>query len=226
MLDPSKIRRWFRIRLGPPKWLALEKAFGSSPFKILEVGCGNHVASETIRNFPHAEYHGLDISRSYNNDQEDFVLMKAFYEVDLTTLDYGIVPDAFFDVIIMAHVLEHLPNGLEALSKLGQKVKANGLFYIEWPHPRSVAFPSMRSSLNFYDDPTHVRLYTMVEVCNTLHSSGFKPLIGRTRKSYWHRLFSPALIARNVFRNRGLIGPDVWDWVGFAQFVIARRLAG
>lgn len=215
--------RWFRIMSGPPKLRILQKQFGGNAFTMLDVGAGNHSATTTKEFFPSCRYYGLDLSRDYNNDEADFRLMERFYEIDLTTLDYTIVPDNYFDVISVSHVIEHLPNALEVLPVLAQKLKAGGIIYVEWPHPRSVGLPSMRDSLNFYDDPTHVRLYGLAEVCNALHAAGVTPRHGGTRRNWWYLFFSPLLIPWRAWHRGYLAGPDVWDWTGFAQYVVAER---
>lgn len=210
-----------RILYGPPKWRHIESRYGSKSFKMLDVGCGNMAAIQAKALFPNCEYHGIDNTKYYNSSSENVAAMQQFYEIELTSLEYGSIPDDYFDVIIMSHVLEHLRNGIEVIRCLTSKLKDGGLFYVEWPHPRSVNFPSMRNCLNFYDDPTHVFLYTWIDVCNIMRDSGLRPLEAKTRRSFWYLLCSPALIGRNILRNKGLVGPDLWEFLGFAQFVVS-----
>jgi hypothetical protein len=77
----------------------LQKSFGKKPFKLLDIGAGNHSASKIKKVFPQCEYHGVDLEKDYNNSSEDFSLMKAFYEMDLTKLDMSSIPDNYFDAI-------------------------------------------------------------------------------------------------------------------------------
>ena len=90
------------------KFLFLRKSFESKSFKLLDVGIGNHSASKTTFLFPDCEYYGVDLNKNYNNSNEDFEAMKDFYEMDLTKLDFHIIPDNFFDGIWIVHVIEHL----------------------------------------------------------------------------------------------------------------------
>ena len=64
----------------------------------------------------------------------------------------------------MVHVIEHLHNGDKVLEGLLTKLRSGGVIYIEYPGIRSTRLPSMRGSLNFSDDPTHVRLYSVPEI--------------------------------------------------------------
>jgi 2-polyprenyl-3-methyl-5-hydroxy-6-metoxy-1,4-benzoquinol methylase len=68
------------------------------------------------------------LNKEYSNSDEDFKRMKGFYEVDLTKLEYSVVPDNYFDGIVMAHVIEHLHNGDEVLPGLIKKLKPGGYF--------------------------------------------------------------------------------------------------
>ncbi len=124
------------------KYRFARKSFGWRPFRLLDVGAGNHSATAYTGIFPACEYYGLDMSKDYNNSQEDFKLMKGFYELDLTKLDYSIVPDHYFDGIWMAHVIEHLYNGDEVLPGLLKKLKPGGFFLyrIPWPKEPGTAF--------------------------------------------------------------------------------------
>src|SRR5450755_996887 len=92
------------------KFSVLRKSFGDKPFKLLDVGAGNHSASRIVSLFNRCEYYGLDMDKSYNNNDADFKAMRDFYQLDLTKLDYSIVPNSYFDGIWMAHVIEHLFN--------------------------------------------------------------------------------------------------------------------
>src|SRR5687768_8419051 len=105
------------------KFSFLRRSFDNRPFRLLDVGSGNHSASRITEIFPSCEYFGLDMDKNYNNSPEDFKVMKDFYEVDLTRLDYSMIPDNYFDGIWMAHVIEHLYNGDEVVKKLTSKLR-------------------------------------------------------------------------------------------------------
>src|SRR5690349_14930869 len=110
--------------------------------------------------------------------------MKQFYEMDLTQLKFDAIPDNFFDVIMMSHIIEHLHNGDKVIEGVLQKLKKGGLIYIEYPGQKSTTLPSMKRTLNFYDDPTHVRIYSVPEVKGILENNGMQVLRSGTRR-YW-----------------------------------------
>jgi SAM-dependent methyltransferase len=211
--------RWLKTRLGEPKRLWLWRAFRDQPFSLLDVGAGNRSASFIKALMPQCRYYGLDRTRDYNNTPEDFALMEKFYELDLTGADLGTVPDQQFDALLLTHVIEHLSNAEIVLTRLCAKLKVGGKIYIEWPHERSLRLPSMRDSLNFYDDPTHVRLYAVAEVTEALTLGGVRVLESGTRRDWLYLVLSPLLIPYRAAKRGYLNGPDFWDWLGFAQFV-------
>ncbi len=53
------VKRFFRGRNS--KFIFLKKSFGNEPFKLLDVGVGNHSASKTVSLFPACEYYGVDL---------------------------------------------------------------------------------------------------------------------------------------------------------------------
>ncbi|MHB8509169.1 MAG: class I SAM-dependent methyltransferase [Candidatus Dormibacteria bacterium] len=209
--------------LVPPKFRYLQSAFRSVPFRMLDAGAGNHSAYATKQWFPSCEYYGIDRSRDYNNDLRDFECMAGFWELDLESLNFGDIPDGFFDVLLMTHVLEHLRNGDKVLPALLPKLKPGGIVYVEFPNGRSTRLPSMRESLNFFDDPTHVRIYSAFEIINLLLDHGCQVLRGGTRRDWQRALATPALGVYRLFTRGHLVGPDFWDLLGFADFVLARR---
>ncbi len=205
------------------KFSFLRRSFGRKPFKLLDVGAGNHSASRIKSLFPACEYYGLDMSRDYNNSETDFALMTGFFEIDLTLLDYSIIPDNFFDGIWMAHVIEHLHNGDKVVPLLLSKLKPGGYFYIEYPGVKSTKLPSMRGSLNFKDDASHVRLYSVAELKRIFEDQGCTVLKGGTRRNWYYILGMPIRVLSSLFKKGHLEGNLFWDLLGFAEFLYVRK---
>ncbi len=205
------------------KFIYLEKSFGNKAFKLLDVGVGNHSASKTVSLFPACEYYGVDLNKDYNNNEEDFKVMKRFYEMDLTKLDFQLIPDEYFDGIWIAHVIEHLYNGDKVLENLIGKLKVGGYFYVEYPGVKSTKLPSMYGTLNFYDDLSHVRIYTVEELKALFEKNGCKVIKGGIRRNLYFILVSPLRIFDHWIRGKKLIGNIFWDLLGFAEFIYVRK---
>lgn len=213
--------RWVKIQ--NPKFQFLENCFAQKPFRLLDIGSGNNSATKTKALFPYCEYYGLDLDRNYNNNPADFEVMAGFYEMDLTLLDYQSLPNEFFDAILMVHVIEHLHNGEEVLKALLPKLKKDGQFYIEYPGEKSTRLPSMKGSLNYYDDKTHVRLYNHQSLASLLEENGCYKAKSGFRRSWFYALITPLRIPLRWIRGKAVTGNVFWDLLGFAEFVQVKK---
>ncbi|HEV7780163.1 MAG TPA: methyltransferase domain-containing protein [Chitinophagaceae bacterium] len=209
------------------KFRHIYRAFGQKSFALLDVGTGNHSASRLTRLFPNCSYYGLDIDKNYNNNEADFACMTEFYETDLTKLDYAHIPDSFFDGICMAHVIEHLYNGDEVVALLVNKLKPGGYFYVEYPGKKSLRLPSMKGSLNFKDDPTHVRIYSVAELRKIFESKNCAVLAGRTRRNWFYIIAMPLRAILSLIKRGHVQGNVLWDVMGFAEYLwVQKKLPG
>ncbi|MFM9910723.1 MAG: methyltransferase domain-containing protein [Chitinophagaceae bacterium] len=206
-----------------PKFAFLESAFGQQAFRLLDVGTGNQSATKTISLFPGCAYYGLDISRAYNNTSEDFLVMKEFYEMDLTQLNFSVLPDNFFDAILLVHVIEHLLNGDEVLKGLLPKLKLGGSLYVEYPGKRSTRLPSMKGTLNYYDDSTHVRIYSIDELTTLFKKNNCNIIKSGYRRSWFYVFATPFRMVLRWVRGRAITGNVFWDLLGFAEFVWIKK---
>jgi len=223
-----KLKSWFKKKfywsLNPLKYSTLKKEFQNKTFNLLDIGAGNHSAKKTKLIFPACKYYGLDNTVDYNNDKNDFNLMEQFYKIDLNDLLFDTIPDNYFDAIIMSHILEHLSNGDIVLNELIKKLKNNGIIYIEYPGIRSTKLPSMKGTLNFFDDKTHVRIYSLKEIYNILLKNSVSPIKGGTRRNITRILFLPFLVTFRFIITRNLVATDFWDLFGFAEFVVGKKI--
>lgn len=213
----------FRWLLLPAKYRFIEKHIGQKPFNLLDIGAGNHSASKTKKWYPDCIYHGVDLDRTYNNDESDLRLMHAFYEMNLEALQFDSIPEAHFDFIMCAHVIEHLRNGDMVLEKLLSKIKPGGYLYVEFPGYRSTQLPSMYGTLNFYDDHTHVRIYSVRELMNLFLRNGVKVKSGGTRRHLPTMLLMPLKIVHNLIVYRNVLASIFWDYFGFAEYVLVQK---
>jgi SAM-dependent methyltransferase len=208
----------------PFKFLYLNKQpFSTGEFAFLDIGCGNHSATYTKWFFPNCKYYGLDLDRNYNNDENDFKVMEAFYELDLEKSDLKSVPDAMFDYINLSHVIEHIKNHEILLERLLPKLRDGGIIFIEYPGYRSTKLPSMYHSLNFFDDPTHVHIHSHRDLANVLMKNDMQIIKMGTRRDIFEIISIPRkLLAalRNRWRVEGIV---FWSLLGFADFIIAKR---
>ena len=217
LLDP--LRRPYRFR-------EIHRRHGDRPFRLLDVGAGNHSASVAKRWFPNCHYAGIDRDRNYHNDAADFAAMDEFFELDLTKLDFAAIPDASYDVLLLAHVIEHLENGDDVLRGLVPKLKPGGMIYVEFPGPQSLKFPSKKGTLNFHDDDTHVRVFDANEVAGILRGCGLEIVKAGTRRDLRGILLMPVFAVRAKQKHGYVPGGVFWDLFGFADQVLAVKPGG
>ena len=207
----------------PAKYRFLNKLFKQGEFVLLDIGAGNHSASKTKKWFPNCEYHGLDLNKNYNNDENDFKLMQSFYELNLEELNLDSVPNANFDFIMMAHVIEHLKNGDQVLVKLLAKLKPGGYLYVEYPGIKSTQLPRMKGTLNFFDDDTHVRVYSLTELYNLFLKNNTEIIKGGTRRYMPNILMMPLKVIHNLIKYGKILPSIFWDFFGFAEFILIKK---
>ncbi|HTR25346.1 MAG TPA: class I SAM-dependent methyltransferase [Terriglobales bacterium] len=211
-------------RIAAPKFKAFRDSF-DRPVAILDVGCGNHSPSITRHWFPRCSYYGLDIT-AMNCDQADLAAMDGFYELDLERGNLDKLPDTRFDIIIMAHVIEHITNGEAVIRALARKLKRGGRMYIECPSELSLTLPSAAHTLNFRDDPGHIRFYSLTELTSACERAGLVVRQRALRRDKVWMAVGLLLLPQHLFtllRDGKLFGPALWDFLGFAHFVTAQR---
>jgi hypothetical protein len=218
MLDTSMVKRLVNFKLA-----FMHRSFKNRPFKLLDVGAGNHSASRIVSVFPNCSYYGLDMDKSYNNADSDFTVMKDFYELDLTKLDYSMVPDDNFHGIWMSHVIEHLYNGDQVIPGLIKKLRSGGYFYIEYPGKKSLTLPSMKETLNFKDDPTHVRVYSVKELAAIFEANGCTVLQSGTRRNWYYIAALPLRALISLVKKGYVQGNVLWDIAGFAEYLWVKK---
>jgi SAM-dependent methyltransferase len=201
----------------------LHKQFGDRPFRLLDIGSGNQSATKITNAFPNCEYYGLDNTTAYNYTAEDFRKMKQFFEIDLTRSQLEEIPNAYFDVLWMVHVIEHLEQGEKVLEALLHKLKPGGYFYLEYPGEKSTKLPSMRGTLNFYDDPTHVRVYRLSELRRFFTDHNCTILSSGTRRNWVYIVATPFRVAASILRGKPVEGNLFWDILGFAEYLWVRK---
>ncbi len=225
MRDSDRFVLW--RYLVPFRLKYVRKTFAGRRFKLLDVGCGINSFEVTKYWLPNAAYYGLDKHRG--EEGEYYGAMDGFFLIDLERETLRSIPDGFFDVIILSHVIEHLDNGLAVVRELSTKLAPLGYIYIETPSIRTLALPSADGFLHFHDDSTHKRLYDIKDIANELLSSEVKIIrAARRRDPVGTLVLGPMAVLYNVpylLRHRRLYGRPLWDLLGIAEFVLGQKKA-
>jgi hypothetical protein len=155
--------------------------------------------------------------------------MDSFYLLGGDGSGYSAVPDGAYDFVILHHVVEHMLDPLPILATVCSKLKPGGLIWIGFPSLRSLSLPSGETTLQFCDDPTHVRVPNIWEISNVLLANGVKVLhAGRSRSFIREALGAavlPMALLRKLVTGR-LSGSGLWYILGFEDHVFGQRKLG
>ncbi len=213
------------MRLLPPFGIRISKKYlekFQKPIKILDIGCGNHYVKKFYTQLgKEIKYTCID-KQIYNLDYEDLSLINEFFIIDLEKSKIRDFIRDKFDFIYFSHVIEHLDNGYDVLRQLRELQNSGGVLYIETPSLKSLNLPHRKSStLNFYDDPTHKKVYPLMKIISTLEETGYKIIKYGYRRDYRRILIMPFGILFFFISGKEIKGPLLWDILGFANFVLA-----
>ncbi len=189
-------------------------------FNYLDIGCGPNSPFKTKIIFPKCNYYGADLDKD-RIAKAELDLMEDFYHVNLNESDISEIPDDFFSVINISHVIEHLEIGIEVLNKLIPKLKKGGILYVEFPSVKSLSFPSKKGTLHFCDDPTHIYLPSLRETANLLLKNKMTIIKGGTRRDKARIFLFPVYYIVDKFIYRHGTAGSFWDLRGFAKFIAA-----
>ncbi len=104
------------------------------PGKVLEIGCGHAQVERALREaVPTAKYAGIEISKDLFAGLDPAQRARVIHA---PTLDQALalVDDDTYDLVVMHHVLEHLPAPAVALQMVKRKLRPGGSIFIEVPN--------------------------------------------------------------------------------------------
>jgi hypothetical protein len=171
------------------------------------------------------EFYANDIKKG-----QYFNKSKKFFVQDLS-LELIAGYDSFFTSILASHVLEHIEDWSVFLQNTIKLLASNGLIYIELPTPESYDFPSLTeivvagipvSTINFFDDRTHIKTTPIVDLTQTLTEFGLKVVVSGVIENEF--LAKELLRVGYKTQDSELCTYGVWLRLGFSQYLIARKV--
>jgi len=164
-----------------PRVPALFKCIRELPrgAQVLDVGCGTGGLLELIEmERDDLNTYGVDIGTP-----PTFRPRGRFAHASAFKLPFS---DNAFHVVTCAHVLEHMNDPIPALAEIVRVCKPGGAIYIETPSQRAALMPF---GFSFWDDPTHVRPYTVVSLEWLLKDAGLHNVRRGVKRSFAGILF-------------------------------------
>ncbi len=143
----------------------------SPPGQMLEIGCGRGERLSFFKSLGW-EVTGQDI------DKKAVAHAKAVRGVDvlcgeLTSLSFE---SAQFDVIVMSHVLEHVPDIQEILSECFRLLQCGGRVIITTPNADSFGHKKFGGNWRGLEPPRHLHIFSKKNLQAVLHQNGFRQI--------------------------------------------------
>jgi SAM-dependent methyltransferase len=134
---------------------------------VLDVGCGRGVLLSGLarRGF---EAHGFEMSASAASGVDPRAVVRV--GKSLREADY---PSAYFDQVIIWHVLEHLPDPRETLQEIRRVLKPGGRLVVAVPNYSSLQARCSGANWFHLDPPRHLFHFTAEGLRQLLASTGF-----------------------------------------------------
>jgi len=148
--------------------------------KTLEFGCGCGLFSELVKKELNAECWGVEIEEKYAKIAAEKLdrVIKSDAGDSIT-----ILPDKYFDCIILNDVLEHLQDPFSLLKSIKSKVTSNGVVVLSIPNVRfwnNLRAFAWRGEWDYKDagilDNTHLRFFTHKSLIRMFQKLGYEVL--------------------------------------------------
>jgi SAM-dependent methyltransferase len=136
--------------------------------RVLDVGCGRGVILAPLadRGF---EVHGVEISAEAARGGDS----RAHVRIAPRLADAGYT-DAYFDEVIVWHVLEHLPDPAGTLAEISRILRPGGRVIVAVPNFESAQARWMGPAWFHLDLPRHLYQFPASGLCTLLEGSGFE----------------------------------------------------
>lgn len=135
--------------------------------------------------------------------------------------------DASVDAITCMHLVEHLSDLSLLSGEIARVLKPGARVYFETPHPKTLTLPSCRNgpqpfTMNFYDDPTHVKVVTTTALAEQVQAAGLRVERTGTSRNWLFAAAHPLFVCLPPSRQKFTAQVH---WLGWSACLIAARPA-
>jgi 2-polyprenyl-3-methyl-5-hydroxy-6-metoxy-1,4-benzoquinol methylase len=149
----------------------LARRYGKRGACLLEIGSGmGHLVGQLEDTF---ETYGMDLNHWAVRQSKSVVEKTQLQTASAQELPYR---DGAFNVVIVKHIVEHLPDPQKAIREIGRVTEVGGTLILATPNLDSLLKPWKGDKWIGYQDPTHISLKHPAEWLEMIRSAGFRPL--------------------------------------------------
>jgi len=149
----------------------LARRYGKRGGRLLEVGSGlGHLVGQLEDTF---ETYGMDLNHWAIKRSKAVAEKSSLQTASAQELPF---PDGVFNLVIIKHIVEHLPDPQKAISEIGRVTEPGGIVILATPNLDSLLKPWKGDAWIGYQDPTHISLKRPAEWLDFIRSADFSPL--------------------------------------------------
>ena len=146
----------------------LARRYGKKGARLLEVGSGlGHLVGQLEDSF---ETYGLDLNHWAVKQSKSVVQKTSLQTVSAQELPFA---HNSFNVVIIKHIVEHLPDPKKAIYEIGRVTEKGGTLILATPNLDSLLKPWKGEKWIGYQDPTHISLKKPAEWLSFIEGAGF-----------------------------------------------------
>jgi len=203
----------------------LARRYGRRGARLLEVGSGmGHLVGQLSDTF---EAYGMDLNHWAVNRSKEAAERSSLQTGSAQELPYE---DSAFNVVIIKHIVEHLPDPAKAILEIGRVTDKDGILILATPNLGSLLKPWKGDKWIGYQDPTHISLKEPGERLALIRAAGFE-FVRVFADGFWdvpYVRFMPRSLQKLFFGSLGglqaitglVFLPMTW---GESMIVIARK---
>ena len=145
--------------------------YGKRGARLLEIGSGmGHLVGQLEDTF---ETYGMDLNHWAVKQSKAAVKKTRLQTASAQELPFS---DHSFNVVIIKHIVEHLPDPQKATQEIGRVTEPGGTLILATPNLDSMLKPWKGDKWIGYQDPTHISLKRPDEWLELIRSAGFRPV--------------------------------------------------